>query len=642
MVLALFIQSVALLSNASSAEKIEPQDLPGTVRVDGNEPKVHGQVHVDITRGLKIGGSERLRREAYFNVHSTPGEFSADETDWLVGELQANFGRSMGTVSSYIHGLVEDPSRPGFADPKFAAERAKTFASRRRLDQGVDHVRLVNSVHPYSYYGKPDEDPESATFIPGSHEAAAELLSIFFQATSIDTEPYFEVANEGNVKVSGLGTTFADLCDLHATVARRLHQDVPGLKVGGPTAAWPAFEVNNFRVWREQMGMFIDRVGDEMDFLSVHLYSTHWDDKLVTRFGANIDAILDLMENHCVIQHGAVKPLLISECGTGLRTGEQIAEEYSAKRDWLILRGANHVLMNLIKRDNRILKMIPFIVSKATWFRADHPYPWVLFHRNGSEWTPTHLAKWLEFWKNVDGRHLPTSCSMLDVQTHAVLDDSSVFLVLDNLTDSDVRLDVNASTDRDVDINSASLVRLYWDGLEPRLERRSLAREQWKWHELAPHETRIVRLELSSTPAMESTIVESTYYGNKTVEEVGSRPSYFQIKRPSLAIAPISAMLRVGFGRSKTLSKQLTAEINGHQLEVPLDERGECDLQGDQIFTTKEIQVPVRFLKKSNRIAVHFPEAGGHVSSVVLVVREEQELLGGGVAEARPYDRTRE
>lgn len=581
-------------------------------------------VHLDITRRLSIGGRETLRREAYFNIHGTPGELTSAERDWLLGDLRANFGRSMGTISSFIQGLTEDSDRPGFADPVAMAGRAKRYGKRSQASDGEEssQVELVNSVHPYSYYGRNDTEKESeARFIPGSYEAAAEVLTSFFSARDIEREPYFEVANECNVKTRELGVTFAEMCDLHVTFAERLHESVPGLKVGGPTSAWPAFEFNDFRVWREQMGMFIERAGRAMDFLSLHLYTTHWDDKTVNRFGANIDAILDLVESQTLLTTGVVKPLLISECGTGLRTGEAVMEQYSPRRDWLILRGANHVLFNLIKRDDRLLKMIPFIVLKATWYESETPYPWVLFHEVDGRWEPTHLAKWYEFWKDVQGQHLPTECSSFDVQTHAVIDGSTVYLMLDNLSDSRAELRIAESFAENVSVEKRKISRLYFAEDKPQLIVDKSIPGSESLLTLEPHEACIVRYELSKAPVFAEKLLESTQYADRTLQAIANKPVHFRIAGPAGDGEVTSATLRIGFGRLKSLSQQPTVRLNGKELVVPKDNRGECNLQSSSTFETKEIPVPVELLRPNNRVSVEFPDIGGYVSSVVLVTR---------------------
>ena len=593
------------------------------------------EVVVDCTQGLNLGGSRQLRRDAYFNIHGTPGELSRQEADYLLGTLRASMGRSMGAITSFMAGLKEDPQRPGFAEPKDLEQRAEEFAARMksRPQHYQDSLAIVHSVHPYSYYGKQGE--KKPHFVPGTHEAAAEILSAFFSQLDLLHQPYFEVANEGNVHVRELGTSMEDLSELHSTMARRLHQEVPGLKIGGPAAAWPAFEVKDFRIWRDQMGLFIDRAGKDMDFLSVHLYTTHYDDQVNNRFGANIDAILDLMESKSLLSTGEVKPLLISECGTGLKKGEEIMDKYSPHRDWLILRGANHVFMNLLRRDSRIIKVIPFLVLKASWYKADHPYPWTLFHRQGNEWVPTHLSKWYEFWRDVQGRHLPTACSSLDVQAHAVLDGRTVYVLLDNMLDEKVVVNVKKLLGEDLRVQSASISRFYFDGKQPTIEPDSLSSDGNHRLTLLPHQATILKFGLNESPRIDSEELETTLYADRILLPIREKPVYFRVESPVEKGRAVSAVLRIGVGRAKHLAMQPFVRFNGKTLEAFGNLRGESSLLGDESFFTKEVSVPAELLRKTNRVAVQFPDAGGHVSSVVLVVRQQQQTRSVEATAAR-------
>ena len=74
----------------------------------------------------KIGGISEVKRETYFGL-SDPGlgfdaRVKKDERyEYLVNELQINFGRRLGVVHPVVvdEGLVlEDPARPGFCDLK--------------------------------------------------------------------------------------------------------------------------------------------------------------------------------------------------------------------------------------------------------------------------------------------------------------------------------------------------------------------------------------------------------------------------------------------------------------------------------------------------------------------------------------------
>ena len=72
----------------------------------------------------------------------------------------------------------------------------------------------------------------------------------------------------------------------------------------------------DFDHWNNTMKMFIDRAGEYMDGLSVHLYDgINIVGKSSRRSGSNSEAILDLMENYSFIRLGKVLPLAVTEYG---------------------------------------------------------------------------------------------------------------------------------------------------------------------------------------------------------------------------------------------------------------------------------------------------------------------------------------
>ena len=608
---------VGLLFSFAEVSNVAAEPSTSPLQVD---------VKVDLTRGLSIGESTRLRREAYFNIHGTPKEITDKEAEYLLGELRGHFGRSMGYISSFFAGQNEDPQRPGFAEPvhlrKLASKAGQQTKSINQTRHGTQQI--VASAHPYSYYGKAENKKiKSDGFVPGSHEASAEILAALFSQLDSSAISYFEVANEGNVHTRELGTTMADLCRLHEVVAQRLHEEAPSLKVGGPCSAWPAFEFGDFKIWREQMGLFIDSVGKSMDFLSVHLYTTHWDNETYNRFGANVDAILDLMENQSLLSTGEVKPLLISECGTGFRKGEKIHDEYSEYRDWLVLSGANHILFDLLRRDNRLIKMIPFIVLKATWYQSEDPYPWVLFHKRNGEWKYTNLVKWYQFWKDVEGEFIPVSSSEIDVQAMATLSGRNLFLCLDNLGTDTAQFNVTKSLGGQLEFEQASITRLFLDQNAPRLVANAPLPKDLQKLEIRPDEAVIVRIELPSEPTFQSTLVETTHYGNRTLVPITKKPVRLAIDLPVSPNEITDATLRVSFGRKKSLPNLPTVRINGKKLAISENDRGIDNKRGNDYFAAKEIKVPSNLLESNNRISIAFEKPGGHVSTAVLTVRRE-------------------
>jgi len=136
-----------------------------------------------------------------------------------------------------------------------------------------------------------------------------------------------EVANECDVKVGAANTTWQEMIDLHIAVAERVHSDLPGGRhlIGGPTAAYPQYQLRNFSNFATGMGQFIALAGPSIDFLSLHLYDSYQPDMdsdpgdYSPRSGNNLDAVLDLNEAYSYNQLGRVLPQLVSEYGSSFK-----------------------------------------------------------------------------------------------------------------------------------------------------------------------------------------------------------------------------------------------------------------------------------------------------------------------------------
>lgn len=88
------------------------------------------------------------------------------------------------------------------------------------------------------------------------------------------------------------------------------------------------------------------------------------------------------------------------------------------------------------------------------------------------------------------------------------------------------------------------------------------------------------------------------------------------------------ATLRVGFGRAHGLSRRPEVTFNGERLTLP-----EADWGGDQsklaaYFGVVPISVHPELIEESNEVTIAFPDDGGDLSTVVLVVAGERgEIL---------------
>ncbi|QDT68846.1 Beta-porphyranase A precursor [Planctomycetes bacterium MalM25] len=576
----------------------------------------HGsEVRVDLDHWLVRGESRELDRQKYFNVHGNPRELNEEELRLVVDELGASFGRGLGRLSSVLAKAGEDPQRPGHANLR---RLSKTPVARAKSSAPGE---LVESAHPFSYFEPKEGEAAGERFVPAGPEEAAEAVVAYLKSHP-NPPRYFEVANELNVHVGHYRTDWDEACRLHTEIARAVHDERLSVMVGGPTAAYPAFELKDFTLWNKHMGPFIRRAGRDLDFLSVHLYTTHWDDKVNYRYGANTDAILDLMANESYLHTGSVKPLVISECGRGFRKGEAIHDEYSPRRDWMVISGANHAMFGLYRRDHELLKALPFIVLKASWYRSEYPYPWVLFHRHGEHWETTHLAKWYRFWRNAEGRHLPVTTEDPQLQTMAFSADEEVQVYIDNLSQSDRSFTLPIDLAK---VESIMLRRLYFDDSEPSIEEEAVDAASAIRVTMHPEEAVLVRLRMKGPLEPSRELVESTCYGDQTLVPLGDGGASVVIRMDEGSDPVDAACLRVGVSRPRGLSQEPRVRFNGTLLSGSPKRRGEGETLLPDRFGVLEYRVPAGLVKGDNRVSVEYSEPGGRLATAALNVRREQE-----------------
>lgn len=401
----------------------------------------------------EIGGVSKLDRLQYFNVHESTAWAQKDVDDFAHG-LAASVGRTF-SASYVMSQLTEDPQRPGFVN----AQSLTRYCNGQPATLGswpVGSVDLVTGAKPDQYY------PGHATgFVPGSHQAAADFWERYAQSPCVlnaSSQPRLivEPMNECSVHAQDLGTNFTEMTQLHISIAERLHNKLaPGRAlVGGPTSAFPGWQVNNFTDWKNSMGLFLDKAAASMDFISCHIYDEQagvYPSNTADSFrsGSNMQAILDLHEAYSAARRHSGTPLphLISEYGGGFKA--KLTLPYLPVHDWHVLKGVIGKLHELLDRPDRVLKSIPFIVGYAEWFKeiGNASYPFTLWrkpHDQQGAYQPTSLRLFYELYAEVHGHRVSVSSSDANVQVQAFVNSTgSCWLLVNNLlqTETDVSID---------------------------------------------------------------------------------------------------------------------------------------------------------------------------------------------------------
>eukprot|EP00935_MAST-01C_sp_MAST-1C-sp1_P002191 g2191.t1 len=443
----------------------------GSVACSDFTSDVAVDVSIDPTTLLSFGesASPEFDRAQFVNIHSSPGSainWRPQDIARYASQLDTNLGRSF-LVSGAMMNSKEDATRPGFVDH----DSLLSWCKQHGPTLGGWPAKQVDIIVS-SKAEQLSNETAAKGFVPGSAKATAEFFSLYLQhcAPSWQDRYLVEVANECNVKTSELHMSWDELCDLHAAVAAQIHADAnttlnstKQYLVGGPTIAYPEFQLKSFQNFLNgSIGRFIERAGQSIDFISLHLYDSYTADPLpapadpreyTPRTGNNVEAILDLIEAWSIKVLGHALPLVVSEYGST----EKQPTPYSAQHNWFVLRGAIGKLMSFVNRPDRILKAVPFIVDKATWFpdaNGSTPYPFVLWRRQpgtsgkSTVWLDTELSKFYELLNGVGGARLLASTSNENVQVAAFTttpdgsdsNSSSLLVCLNNLLNATTKV----------------------------------------------------------------------------------------------------------------------------------------------------------------------------------------------------------
>ena len=476
-------------------------------------------VYLDPQTRRSVANISALDRSKWIAGHwgTEASGWSQEELD-LFGEsgYRAHPGRSF-VISGRMRNVKQDTNRPGFVNKTDLLQSCSDHPPKVRWP--VADLNFISSSKPDQLYNNSCAGPGGGHpkgFMPGSHQATGEFFALYYQhcmTPTLRNRYLMEVANECNVKVHGnkCNTSWQEMIDLHVAVGDALHQayrqsspGTPRPVVCGPTAAFPEYQIDDFKNWRANgtFREFVSATINAIDCFSVHLYTSArstpasddpFSKNMSWRSANNILATLDLQEVATALLHQQSdprqplplrpRPILVSEYGVSFRDN---APAYAAAHDWWTLRGVNSKLMTFLDRPDRIIRALPFIVGKATWNKAgmannaSNSYPFVLW-RNISKslqtskqanedhgtWTPTHLHKFFQVWQNVDGHRFVTNTSDMNLLVQGFRTQQRITVVLHNLRvyegeDIQANLQWPASLDLARVVNG-SIRRLYWD-----------------------------------------------------------------------------------------------------------------------------------------------------------------------------------
>nr|ART27996.1 agarase GM001950 [Flammeovirga pacifica] len=587
----------------------------------------NAQTKVTINHKVQrfIGDVSTLDRSKFFNLHA-----KSHDKDVTAFYEEYNIGEGRG-----FWGPMSESKRKGFTV-------GSTYPNSTIIDKSTD-VKEVNR-----YVGT--EHPRTVFVDEMDVEKAANWAAKYFvdEVDADDRPEFYEPMNEPFVHAhdfyEGKWITEDEIrvkrrmAELFGAIGKKIH-DTPSLgkmKVVGYSSAWPSLEINNFAHWEDNMKMFMDVAGDDMDAFATHLYDgVNITGQNNNRSGSNSEAILDLIETYSYKKWGKVKPHAITEYGV-ITSG--FDENYTDLESIQSIKGINHMLFNLLDRENVIDISIPFITDKSTWHLTENngyqPYGAALFiptnigEKEVQGWRYSPKIHFFELWKNVQGKRIQIASDNPDIQSQAFLEDKILFIALNNLDikTQTVNLDFIESLE-EIDYITKKSLRIYNDKQEE-MSNEKLDKNITSL-ELVSGETVVLEYHFTQNIELTSAIAERKYYAPEHITEIKANTQNTFTFNGLVTDQIENVTLHMGIGRKHDKSKKPIILVNNTSVDVPTNWKGSDQAHRDDFFGVIEIPIDANLIKANNTITVSFPDDGGHISSMILEVSNQRDVSLG-------------
>lgn len=575
-------------------------------------------VEIDLATQRFVGDISTLNREKYFSVHDVGSD---PEQTAFRNDYNVTGGRQFWGPFGYAYDKSsEEPSQ----------RQAGVYPPDKAGNDNVKDVKkgIVGTSHP------------NTAFVDGLDVVAAANWVVEYNKDYVsngEATEFIEVMNEPFVhardfypgwNISENNRIKAQMAQLYNEVGIKVHESpaLANMKVIGYSSAWPSMELDDFNHWEENMKMFMDTAGANMDGFSTHLYDginvTGQDTK---RSGSNSEAILDLIENYSYIKWGSVKPHAITEYGA---IEDGYGDDYSDIASAQTMVSINHILFNLLNREDRLVNSIPFITGKATWhITAENnyqPYQAVLWKPTNigeptpAGWEYTPRIHFYELWKDVKGQRVFIKSDNPDIQTHAFLDKATnkLYVALSNLDDNthNVALDFISELPGVTEVKTKAL-KIYPQSL-PDMSITTGATVPTSIS-LIKDETVVIECTFGSAVSQTNAIKDKNYYSQNYLRQINANNT-LSYNFNNVDVGQGYATLRMSIARKHNVSKSPVVQVNGTTVSVPSNWKGYDQANRDDFFGMIEIPFDASLLQTNNTITLEFPDSGGRVSSLIL------------------------
>lgn len=586
-----------------------------------NVESVEMYTSVDIYPSVKrfLGTSSSLDRSKFFNLHSGGGNDIANSffTNYNANEHGRRFWgpgayavQQEGQVGSY------PTAGSGNSDVREVTRYVGTEHPYNMYEEGIDTLALSNWVVEYF---------KNFADVSSRPEYYEPMNEPFVHARDYYSEPDWDPIAEARVKL--------EMAHVFKAIGNRINEtpELANMKVIGYAAAYPSFERNDFSHWSNNMKMFMDEAGIEMDGFSTHLYDgINQVGQDTKRSGSNLEAVLDLIESYSFEKWNIVKPHIISEFG-GIVGSDYTDETTFDINNAQSIRSQNAMLFSLLERQSHTELSIPFTTGKSTWHitAANNymPYKAVLFKpvpfgvplENVTSWAYTDRIYFYDLWKNVTGDRILIRSNNPDVQTQAFRDGNKLYIAMNNLDDFTQNINLNFDNVFGSSINDVRIKSVIVNPNETLQFSDQTYTAIPSQYQLAPNETIVLEYNYDTNFEFNSTITSNRYYDDVVVQDIiANNPINYNFSSVTTSTAGY-ATLRMSIGRKHDKSKSPTIVFNGSNLNIPTNWKGYDQTNRDDFFGMIEINVPNELVNESNTVSIAFPDSGGHISSVVLI-----------------------
>ncbi len=579
----------------------------------------HAQTKVTIDYRIQrfLGNVSELDRTKYFNYHGLGND---DDYRIFKSDFDASDGRGFWAPYSFAKSSTGEIGK--YPAPK----------------SGSSEIRKVNRFVA-------TEHPRNVVRYNLSKESAADwAVEYFLNYTDDSNRPeIFEPMNEPFVHADDDVFTAEQpdsekmrerMAEWFGAIGKKIHAtpELANMKVIGYSSAWPSVELWDFGHWDTRMKMFMDIAGEDMDGFATHLY----DGVNVTgqnnrRSGSNAAAILDLIENYSYIKWKEVKPHAITEYGaieSGYDPGFNPAKSIQS------VKSINHMLFDLLEREDRMMISIPFITGKAIWHineANDYQY------YTPSLWRPTKVTPtadpnkpkiegWqytprIHFyhqWKDVKGKRVFVYSHHPDIQAQAFVASNQLYLALSNLDDNNKSLSLDFVNSLD-GLQSLRVKALKVYAREDPVYTDEISTSAPSTVTLIGGETVVMEYTFDKDIDFNNQIRTANYYTENYLEDIlSNREILYSFK--GVDIGSSIAKLKMSIGRTHDRSKRPLIKINGTPIHVPGNWKGYDQANRDEFFGTIDIPFSGKLLKEDNTVSITFPDRGGKISSLILSV----------------------